>query len=422
MKWLRNIALATVTATVMAGCSYTGINEFKLPGTEGEGNGSYLVKLQMSNVGDLVANNPVRLGDVDVGVIRKIELQGWQPVVTVRLNPGVHLPANATARVGQVSLLGAKYIEISPPKDEPPIGRLVQGSTISLARTGQYPETEDTLAAVATLLNGGGLEQLHTITTELNKSLAGRTPQFRDLLNQLNTLVTGLDAQRGDIVHAIDGVDRLSTRLSQQNRVLDSALRDLPPALATLDRDRSRLVGSLDALGRFGSTFNGVVEQSAGSLATNVSNLTPAVRQVADSGQDLVKSLDLLGTVIFPASRVSEVFRGDYINFWLTLDLSQGTLDRNFLTGTPAQGTLGSVEKALAGTSRPMVNPLLPPGSPVPGAPPLPPEGSTPEPGPAPNPRTHGPGPGGDPAPTPPSTPPGPPPSDGLLGGLLGGR
>lgn len=419
MTWSRGFCAFLVAALMLSGCGYNGLNDLELPGTEGTDEGAYEVKIQMANVGNLVANNPVRLGDVDVGVIRKIELDGWTAVVTVRLNPEVRLPANATARVGQVSLLGAKYIEVAPPRFETPRGQLKRGSTIPLGRTGKYPETEDVLASVATLLNGGGLQQLRSITYELNKALDGRAPEFRDLLTQINTLIGGLDAQKGEIVRAIDGIDRLSARLQEQDAVLRGTLQDLPPALEVLERDRNRLVTSLDELGRFGDTFNGFVQDSAGSLATNVSNLTPAVREIADSGNDLVKSLDLLGTIIFPASRVGEVFRGDYINFWLTLDLTLGTLDRNFLTGTPAQGTLGQVERVLAGTAQPSNNPLLPPGSNLPGAPPLRknPPSSAPPPSNAPGepPKT------GEPAPSSPSEP-APTEDGGLLGGILGGR
>lgn len=423
MKYLRNLALGVVAAMSLTACNYTGINDFALPGTEGSGDGSYVVKIQMANVGNLVPNNPVRMGDVDVGVIRKIELQGWRPLVTIRLNPQVRLPANATARVGQVSLLGAKYIEISPPKSEPAIGRLKQGSTISLARTGKYPETEDVLASVATLLNGGGLQQLRTITTELNKALDGRGPQFRDLLGQLNTLVSGLDAQKGDIVRAIDGIDRLGAHVAQQDAVIRGTLHDLPPALATLNRDRDKLVTSLQELGRFGDTFNGVVQRSSGTLSANVANLVPAVQKVADSGQDLVTSLDLIGTVTFPVRGVGELFRGDYLNLWATVDLTLGSVDRNLLTGTPAAGMLGEQEKLLGGGARPMVNPLLPPGSGLPGA-----GGLVPQPRPMPPAPVTPSGPISNPAPTGSAAPPPPTsgapttPGPGLLGGLLGGR
>lgn len=415
---------------VLAGCNYQGVNDFALPGTEGRAAGSYPVKIEMSNVADLVPNNPVRVNDIDVGVIRSIDLQGWNALVTVELNPGVKLPENATAQVGQVSLLGAKYIQIDPPKAEPAQGRLQAGDMIPLTRTGQYPATEDVLASVSTLLNGGGFAQLKTITTELDKALDGRAPQYRDLLDQANTLITGVDAQRNDIINALNGLDRLSARVKAQGAQLKGALDDIPPALAVLDQEHTQIIDALESLGRFGTTFRDVVERSSGNLATDVKNLVPALRGLANSGQDLTKSLDLLGTLVFPLSRIPQLFRGDFVNFWLTLDLTLGTLDKNFLTGTPAAGTLGNIEKALAGAtgaSTKLINPLMPPGSNLPGAASLAPnavQGGQP-------PSSAPPG-SASSAPTPPerpidAPPPQPTPADsggsssGLLGGLLGG-
>jgi phospholipid/cholesterol/gamma-HCH transport system substrate-binding protein len=365
------VVLVLVAALALTGCRYDGINDLALPGTEGGEDGSYEVAVEFDNVGNLVPNNPVRVDDIDVGVIRDIRLEGWRALVTLSINPGVQLPENTLAQVGQVSLLGAKYVELSRPRSEPARGRLEGGARIPVTRTGRYVETEDLLATVSTLLNGGGFAQLKTITTELNRALDGRAPQFRELIDQTNTLITGLDAQKGDIIRAIEGLDRLSARVAEQDRALRGALEDIPPALAVLTEERENLLRSLDSLGRFGTTFRDVVERSSGNLAQNVDNLVPVVQGFADSGQDLVKSLDLLGTLVFPLSRMKDIFRGDYVNFWLTLDLSFGTLDRNFLTGTPLQGQLGGLERVLAagtGASAGTINPLVPPGSGQPGA------------------------------------------------------
>ena len=40
----------------------------------------------------------------------------------MRLNGDVDLPANATAKIGQTSLLGSLHIELAPPTDQPPQG------------------------------------------------------------------------------------------------------------------------------------------------------------------------------------------------------------------------------------------------------------------------------------------------------------
>ena len=60
----------------------------------------------MPDVDNIEPNSRVRVGDVNVGNVTKIERQGWHALVTMALNGDVELPANATAKVGQTSLLG----------------------------------------------------------------------------------------------------------------------------------------------------------------------------------------------------------------------------------------------------------------------------------------------------------------------------
>src|SRR6267154_1345128 len=83
---------------------------------------------------------------VTVGTVTKIERQDWHALITMRINGDVNLPANATAKVGQTSLLGTLHVELAPPTGAPPEGRLHDGSMIPLSSAGAYPTTEQTLS------------------------------------------------------------------------------------------------------------------------------------------------------------------------------------------------------------------------------------------------------------------------------------
>ena len=121
------------------GCGWRGLNSLPLPGTEGSGPGAYTVQAQMPDVDNIEQNSRVRVGDVTVGNVTKIERQGWHALVTMTLNGDVDLPANATAKIGQTSLLGSLHIELAPPTDVAPEGKLHDGSLIPLSSCGAYP-------------------------------------------------------------------------------------------------------------------------------------------------------------------------------------------------------------------------------------------------------------------------------------------
>ncbi|OLL73466.1 MCE-family lipoprotein LprK (MCE-family lipoprotein Mce1e) [Pseudonocardia sp. Ae168_Ps1] len=426
----RVVAGIALVAGLLAttGCDYRGINSFRLPGTVGAGDGAYTVSIEMRDVTNIVQNAPVRVGDMPVGTVAGVDVNGWNAVVTVNLRDDVVLPGNATARAGQTSLLGAKHIELSAPTDTPAQGRLADGAVIPLDRTGAFPATEDVLASTALLLNGGGLEQVKSITAEVNRALGGREDSARSALENLATFTEGLNEQKADIITAIEGLNRFAGTVARERATLEGALDSLPPALRTLEQERGQLVTTLESLGRFGDVASDVINRSKDDLVGNLNDLQPSLRALADSGESLTNSLRLLPTVVFPLDTVHNTFRGDYVSLYATIDLTLGTLDRTWLAGTPAEGSLVTLEenlKAGRGVSGQVTDPLRQPlglpgaegGLPLPGAQPAP--GAVPEPA-APS--------GGAPAqPDSPATPPpaGPEPEEnsdsGLVGSLLGG-
>ena len=112
-------ALALLCLSAIPGCQWRGLNSLSLPGTAGTGRHSYTIQAQLPDVTTIQQNTRVRVADVNVGNVTKIEVQDWHALVTMRIDGDVHLPANSTANVGQTSLLGSQHIELAPPADEP---------------------------------------------------------------------------------------------------------------------------------------------------------------------------------------------------------------------------------------------------------------------------------------------------------------
>ncbi len=185
MRRVVAVLLGFVCAVTLSACGWRGLNSFTLPGTSGGGPGSYTIQAQMPDVVTIQQNTRVRVDDVNVGNVTKIELQDWHALVTMRINGDVHLPANSTAKLGQTSLLGSMHIELTPPKDQPPVGQLKNGSVIPLSRTGLYPTTEQTLASVSILLNGGGIGQLQEINQAVAKAREGHVAAMQSLTGDL---------------------------------------------------------------------------------------------------------------------------------------------------------------------------------------------------------------------------------------------
>ncbi|MBB3662173.1 phospholipid/cholesterol/gamma-HCH transport system substrate-binding protein [Prauserella flava] len=320
----RKLLSAGAAATMLAvsGCGFSGVYDLPLPGGADLGDDPYRVKVQFRDVLDLVPQSGVKVNEVSVGRVEQIGLarDGWTAEVTLLINNDVELPANAIANLRQSSLLGEKYVQLSPPGQDPAEAELAEGDTIPVERTDRSVEVEEVLGALSMLLNGGGVEQLNNITKELNTALSGNEQDVKGLLRNANQLVSALDAQSGDITSALDGLNRLSMNLKGQKDRIAGAIDNLGPGLEVLEQQRGQLVTMLQALNRVSGVATRTINQSQEDLVANLKSLMPVLRKLGEAGSDLPKALELMLSYPFTDQAVKGA-KGDYFNLYVDLDL-----------------------------------------------------------------------------------------------------
>ncbi|MEE4023430.1 MCE family protein [Gordonia sp. PKS22-38] len=329
------IILAMCSVLVFgAGCQWDGVNSMTLPGTVGTSGDDFEIVVEMANIGTLSENSPVFINDVEVGSVGPMRVRGWHAEVSLKLKQSTVVPANAIATVGQTSLLGSMHVALDPPEGVAPQGRLEAGQTIPLDRSSSYPSTEETLASVSSVVNGGGLGQLGGIIRSLNEGFDGRQDDVRDLLGQVSTFVGTLDRQRGDLVDLLDQARRLSTSFAEQDQLISKALHEIPQGLAVVDEQLPRIITALNRLRVFSDTSTGVINQVQDDLLSNLEHLEPTLRSLADVGPRINSALAYATVFPYGQKVIDRAVRGDYINLHATVDLTVPRLQRELLLGT----------------------------------------------------------------------------------------
>jgi phospholipid/cholesterol/gamma-HCH transport system substrate-binding protein len=368
------VALALVVVAGLSGCGWHGLNTLPMPGTAGGGPGSFTIQAQLPNVTNLQPNSRVRVNDVTVGNVTKVEMQGWHALLTMTLDRDVDLPANATVKLGQTSLFGSLHVELAPPTNAPPQGKLHDGSLIPLAAASIYPSTEQTLAAISLVLNGGGVGQVQDITEALSTAFAGRADDLRSLIVQLDKYVGYLNDQKDDIIAAADSLNNLVGQIAAQKPVVDKALKTIPDALAVLSDQRKTIADAITQLGKFSALTADTVNQTKGALVQELNDVGPVLKSLADAGPALTRALGVLPTYPFPKDPLTKWNRGDYANLTAVIDLTLSRLDSSFFTGTRWEGNLTELELQWGRTIGQLpspytaVNPLVVPYNPDQGS------------------------------------------------------
>lgn len=350
---------AVVGALALSGCS---VYDAPLPGGPDAGDDPITVTARFRDVLDLVPNSTVKLDDVNVGKVTAVSLDGYVAEVEMQIRRDARIPANTAAQLRQTSLLGEKFVSLEEPSDPSP-QPLADDAVIGLDRTGRNPEIEEVFSALALLLNGGGVGQLKSITEELNLALDGRSDDVRSVLRQISTFVGTLDDNRATIVAALENTNRLAREANAQRGTIEAALDDVPAALRSLDRQRDDLVRLLRSLDRLSGIGTRVIRQSKQATINSLRDLGPVLRNLADAGQDVPDSINVILTYPFideAVGRDPQVARslrmGDYTNLSVDLDLDLADLpiDLPDLPGLPAAvcDNVDALVDALSGSVR----------------------------------------------------------------------
>jgi virulence factor Mce-like protein len=341
----RCLALLVAAITLTSCASWHGIANVPMPGGPGTGAGSYTIYVQIPDTLALNDNSRVRVADVFVGTVRAVKLTNWVPTLTLSLNKSVKLPKNATAKIGQTSLLGSQHVELAAPANPSP-QLLKNGDTIPLKNASSYPTTEQTLASLALILRGGGIPNVEVLQNEVYNIVNGRADEIRAFLGKLDTFTARLDEQRDDIVRAIDSTNGLLEYAGSRADVLDRVFTEFPPLLQHFADKQNLFINAADAVGRLGQAANQYLGPSLSNLHQDLVALQCPLRELGRGAPYLIRALKLILVQPFDVDAVPKSFRGDYFNLSLTVDLTLSSVDNAILTGTGFSGALRALEQS----------------------------------------------------------------------------
>jgi phospholipid/cholesterol/gamma-HCH transport system substrate-binding protein len=302
-RQIRSAAATAAAAGLLvaaAGCSTT-MRDLPIPGTGVSGD-TIELEAEFDEALNLAEGAPVKVNGVDSGKVTSITIDDYTAVVQMDVRTNAELHEGATARLRYTTPLGELFVDVTnPPEGE----ELEDGATLGLEETETAPTVEDALAQASLLINGGGLDQLQTITEELNTALGGNEDDMRLLLDQATTFLTRAGATTSSIDAVLTSLNSLSGTLSSRERIINRAMKEIRPAAAVLRRATPELTALLEAVERFSSAANRTVTATRSQLFALLAETEPVLAELAENRprfshmmQQLVKAADALHGVV----------------------------------------------------------------------------------------------------------------------------
>jgi phospholipid/cholesterol/gamma-HCH transport system substrate-binding protein len=270
-------ALATA-ASLLAGCN---VSLQSLPKFSGMSGPTYELHATFANVLNLPAEAQVRDGVAQIGQVSAITTHDFEAEVTLRIERRVRLPVGTRAVVQFDDPLGDEYVEMLPPTaGSAAAGYLHDGQTLGPASTGSAPSIADTLAALSTVLNGGGINQLHTIVSELNATFGGNQGHLRDLLSRIEQAFGSLAAHRPDLDAALAALANLARSLNAGTPAIVEGIDALAPAVQVLAGQNTELRRLLTNVNQLATVASDVAAATSQQAINDVHDLLPVVDQL----------------------------------------------------------------------------------------------------------------------------------------------
>lgn len=332
---LRWPAVLAATALVAAGCS-ANLEDYTLPGGADVGDDPMTLSVQFDDVLDLVVQSSVKVNGLDAGRVTGIGLadDGWTAEVQMIVRDDVVLPENSEASIQQTSLLGEKFVQLTPPELAEPAGRLGDGDVITTDETRTATDIEQVLGALSLLLNGGGVDQIQPIIEELRNLTEGRESELSQTLRSADDLVSGLNRQRDSITDALDGVNELSINANAQREQIEAALDELPAGIAVLESQRPQLVEMLQRVDELGDVGSDILLESREDLIRDLRALRPILQELGKVTPEFIDVIGFVPTFPFPDAAMDATI-GNSSNVFISLDTTVSEVLRNLGANQP---------------------------------------------------------------------------------------
>jgi len=259
----------------------------------------------------------VRVLGVPVGTIVAVEPAGTTVEVEMEYDPEVKVPDDVKAVVVAPSVVGDRYIQLTPVYKQGPV--LEDGATLDTDRTAiplELDQIYESLDEIAVALGPDGANKDGALTRLLQstaENFGGQGEQFNETIRNLSRFTSTLDNNKDALFDTAGEIERFVGALEENDQTVRDFNDSLAAASSVLEGERDDLAEALRNLGIATEQVSSFVKENEQALSENITGLV----RFTDI---LVKQRDALDETLSAAPTALS-------NLYHTYNPETGTLD-----------------------------------------------------------------------------------------------
>ena len=279
----RQVAVVGVVATLVAGLGFVAYRQFLSPKT---------ITAYFTSATAIYPGDEVRVVGVRVGTIDEIEPLGTRTRVTLKVDRGVPVPADAKAIIVAPNLVSARYVQLTPAYGASPESSgdtMSDGAEIGEDRTAipvEWDAIKEQLTRLAAELgpsSGVSDTSLGRFIDSTADAMAGNGDRLRETITQLSDVGRILGEGSGDIVDVIKNLQVFVTALRDSNTQIVQFQDRLADVTSVVDGSRGDLDSAITELSTAVGKVQHFVAGSRDQTAEQIERLAHVTQVLSDN-------------------------------------------------------------------------------------------------------------------------------------------
>lgn len=248
-----------------------------------------------ANTNNLFVGSDVRVLGLKVGQVTAVVPSGDHVRVDMRIDEDRPLPADATAHLTPMSLVGERFVQIAPPHTGG--AELADGAVIALDRTSVPADIDEVLASFERFLEGLDPDAIAELVDAVAGTIAGQGEGLNELIAGGSDTVRVLSDAADDLTGVVAALADLNTALATRDEQIGPVLADFRTVLQTLSEEKPQIIEGLGNLQRLTLELRPLLEDHTDPLVRDLEVLATTLATVD-------RNLDNIGALAAQAGRL----------------------------------------------------------------------------------------------------------------------